>query len=457
MDKMCCGPGYASPQDAMRAPREKILYTVALYIGTGIQKPDYLATIDADPESKTYSQVINRLEMPNVGDELHHMGWNACSSCYNDNSKQRKYLIVPGVRSSNIHIIDCISNPKKPSHYKIIKGSEIKKKTNLSAPHTVHCLGSDIIISMLGDAKGNGPGGFLHLNENFEIIGRWEKNLGKMKFNYDFWYQPRHNVMVSSEWASPNTFMPGFDLEEVGHLKYGREIHFWNFKEKKVTETFYLGEDGLVPLEVRFHHNPESSHGFVGAALSSNIIHWYKKDDKWIWEKIIDVENKKHPDWPIPIPGLISVILISMDDKFLYFVIEAHGDIRQYDISNPSKPELKGQVWLGGLLGKAPIVNNKNITGGPQMIQLSLDGKRLYVTTSLFSTWDNQFYPNIRKNGGCMIMVNCDQNGGMKIDPDFFIDFGKEPNGPSRCHETRYQEEIVHLIYGYEKCKHYNS
>ena len=87
---------------------------------------------------------------------------------------------------------------------------------------------------MLGDAKGNGPGGFLHLNENFEIIGRWEKNLGKMKFNYDFWYQPRHNVMVSSEWASPNTFMPGFDLEEVGHLKYGREIHFWDFQKKKV-------------------------------------------------------------------------------------------------------------------------------------------------------------------------------------------------------------------------------
>ena len=47
----CCGPGYASPAEAMKAPREKILYTIALYIGTGIQKPDYLATIDADPES----------------------------------------------------------------------------------------------------------------------------------------------------------------------------------------------------------------------------------------------------------------------------------------------------------------------------------------------------------------------------------------------------------------------
>ena len=76
----CCGPGYASPNDAIAAPTEKLLYTVALYTGTGIQKPDYLATIDADPESPTYSQVIHRLEMPGIGDELHHTGWNACSS-----------------------------------------------------------------------------------------------------------------------------------------------------------------------------------------------------------------------------------------------------------------------------------------------------------------------------------------------------------------------------------------
>ncbi len=73
------------------------------------------------------------------------------------------------------------------------------------------------------------------------------------------------------------------------------------------------------------------------------------------------------------------------------------------------------------------------------MIQLSLDGKRLYVTTSLFSTWDNQFYPAMREKGGSMLIVDCDtENGGMAINPDFFVDFGEEPNGPARCHETRY-------------------
>ena len=57
--------------------------------------------------------------------------------------------------------------------------------------------------------------------------------------------------------------MPGFDLEEVGHLKYGREIHLWDFEKREPKQTFYLGEDGLIPLEVRFHHNPDSTHGFV--------------------------------------------------------------------------------------------------------------------------------------------------------------------------------------------------
>jgi len=424
----------------MKAPREKLLYTVALYVGTGIQKPDYLATIDADPESPTYSRVIHRCRMPGIGDELHHTGWNACSSCCHDETMERRHLIAPGVRSSNIHILDCGDDPRAPRVHKVISGDEIRVRTNLSAPHTVHCLGSDIIVSMLGDARGNAPGGYLHLDRNFEIVGRWENTMGDIKFGYDFWYQPRHNMMVSSEWAAPKTFLPGFDLEEVGLLKYGREIHLWDFAKRTPKQTFYLGEDGLIPLEVRFHHDPESSHGFVGAALSANIIHWWKdRSGVWRWENIVDVENEPHPEWPIPVPGVISVILISMDDRFLYLCNWLHGDIRQYDITDPHVPRLTGQVWLGGLLGRAPEVNGVRIAGGPQMIQLSLDGKRLYVTTSLFSTWDNQFYPDMRHRGGVMLQVDCDTNtGGMKINPDFLVNFGEEPDGPSRCHETRY-------------------
>lgn len=44
------------------------------------------------------------------------------------------------------------------------------------------------------------------------------------------------------------------------------------------------------------------------------------------------------------ISGLITDILISLDDRFLYFSNWLHGDIRQYDITNRRNPRLAGQV-----------------------------------------------------------------------------------------------------------------
>ena len=43
------------------------------------------------------------------------------------------------------------------------------------------------------------------------------------------------------------------------------------------------------------------------------------------------------------------------------------------------------------------FVKGRKLYGGPQMIQLSLDGKRMYLTDSLVSPWDRQFYPDMVK------------------------------------------------------------
>jgi len=126
-DHSHCGPGYASPEEAMKAEPEKVLYSIALYGGTGIEEPDYLATVDVDPASPTYSQVIYRTRMPNIDDELHHFGWNACSSCHGDESKSRSFLILPGNLSSRIHIVD-VSDERAPKLYKVIAPEEVKEK-----------------------------------------------------------------------------------------------------------------------------------------------------------------------------------------------------------------------------------------------------------------------------------------------------------------------------------------
>jgi len=69
----------------------------------------------------------------------------------------------------------------------------------------------------------------------------------------------------------------------------------------------------------------------------------------------------------------------------------------------------------------------RELTGGPQMLQMSMDGRRLYVTNSLYSTWDNQFYPNLKS---WMLKLDIAEDGTMTLDPNFYVDFA-----PARGHE----------------------
>jgi len=125
-------------------------------------------------------------------------------------------LIIPGLASGRIHVVDTV-DPRRPRMRKVIESKDVVGKAKLTGPHTVHCLADGrIMISMLGDENGDAPGGFLLLDDQFEVAGSWAASHEGMRYNYDFWYQPRYNVMVSSEWASLNTVRPGFKLEDVG-------------------------------------------------------------------------------------------------------------------------------------------------------------------------------------------------------------------------------------------------
>ena len=419
---------YHSPQEAMQAPPEEIVYVASLYEGTGINEPNFLAVVDVNPNSDTYGQIIHRTPMPSVGDELHHYGWQVCSSACHTTQLERRHLIVPGFASSRIHIVD-VGDPRRPQIVKVIEPEEVKRKTGYSAPHTVHCMPGDmIVIAMLGSADGGLPGGFAVLDaKSFDLLGRWENEKNGQEFMYDFWYQPRLNVLVSSEWAAPNTFRPGFDPADVAAGKYGRRVHFWDLEKRSVVQTVDLGDTGLIPLEIRWLHNPDSDTGFVAAALSSTIWRWHRANGQWTVEKVIEIPPVELAGWPMPVPPLITDQVISMDDRFLYCSCWLHGDLRQYDISNPANPKLTGQVWCGGLLRKVSH-KGRQLNGGPQMLQLSMDGRRLYVTNSLYSTWDNQFYPDLRS---WMLKVNINpEGGGMALDPDFYVDFA-----PARGHE----------------------
>lgn len=145
----------------------------------------------------------------------------------------------------------------------------------------------------------------------------------------------------------------GFQPLDIESTEYGRRLNFYKWSEQKLIQTIDLGPEGLAPLEIRFLHDPKQAQGFVGTALYSNVYRFEKLKDKdeFIVEKVIDVPAKKVTGWAMPeVNGMMSDILLSLDDKFIYFSNWLHGDVRQYDITNPSKPKLTAQIFLGGVI-----------------------------------------------------------------------------------------------------------
>jgi hypothetical protein len=291
---------YSSPQEALQAPREELVYVACLHVGTGVDKPDFLAVVDVNPDSDEYGRIVHETPMPNTGDELHHYGWNRCSSACH--GPDRSHLIVPGFGSSRIHVLNVADDPRQPRIEKVIEPEELVRETGYTRPHTVHCMpGDNVVVSMLGDADGGGAGGFAVLDaRTFELKGRWEDGGETPPMNYDFWYQPRKDTLISSEFGEPNAYEPGFDIDDVAAGRYGQRLHFWSISGRRLEQTVDLGEAGLVPLEIRWLHDPDAEQGFVGATLASNIIRFSRDNGSWGAETIVDVESVELEGWPLP-------------------------------------------------------------------------------------------------------------------------------------------------------------
>jgi methanethiol oxidase len=441
---------YPSPRMAMEAPKENFGYVLGLNTD-GNGKPDALLVVDLDPSSKTYSQIISQTEFPYPEDELHHFGWNACSSALCPYAPhphlERRYLIVPALRSSRIYIFDTQPNPLKPKLIKTIEPEELKAKTGYSRPHTVHCGPDAIYISALGSANGdNGPGGIFMLDHfNFDVIGPWEIDRGDQELAYDFWWHIAHDVLISSEWGKPHQFENGVVPEDLLAGKYGHRLHFWDLRKRRKIQSIDLGADQQMVLELRPAHDPRKTYGFAGVVislldLSANIWTWYQDEDgKWAAKKVITIPAQPASEDELPpllkgfkaVPPLVTDLDLSVDDKYLYVSCWGTGELLQYDVSDPFNPVLTGKVEIGGIVRQKPHpMGEERFLGGPQMVEISRDGRRVYLTNGLYSTWDDQFYPD--RLEGWMVKINTIPQGGMELDRDFLLQTGK-----LRVHQVR--------------------
>jgi methanethiol oxidase len=448
---------YRSPNAAIAAPPEQLAY-VAAFDPAG-RANDALAVVDCDPSSSTYGGVVGWAELPTAGNELHHFGWNACSSalCHKGHGAhhplERRYLVVPGIRSSTTYVLDTNPDPRKPSIAHTIEAEELATKAGYSRPHTVHCGPGGIFMSALGGANGNdGPGGVALIDHNtFEVIGPWEQDRGAQFFAYDVWWHLNYDTVVTSEWATPSMLENGLDPEDLLGRRFGHHLNFWSMSERKLTQRIDLGDQYQMVLELRPAHNPAKAFGFAGVVisvedLSSSVWLWYRQGDRWSVQKVITIPAEPANADQLPpalkpfgaVPPLVSDIDLSVDDRWLYVSCWATGELKQFDVSDPFHPRQTASVRLGGIVRREPhpAAPDLPLAGGPQMVEMSRDGQRVYVTNSLYAAWDEVFYPD--GVGAWMAKLDADSRaGGLTPDRDFF------PRGDDfrghRVHQIRLQ------------------
>jgi methanethiol oxidase len=430
---------YPSPRMAMEAPAERVAY-VALLNPAQDGRPDGMAVVDVDPASNSYGQVVSRIDMPNAGDELHHFGWNACSSALCPYAPhphiERRYLIAPGLRSSRIYVMDTKPDPRQLKIVKIIEPEEVAARTGYSRTHTVHCGPDGIFVSALGAPDGGGPGGIFLLDHfSFNVLGRWEVDRGPQYFAYDFWWHLGHDTMLTSEWGTPNMLENGINPELLLAGKYGHSMHVWDLRKRRHQQALDLGGEQQLVLELRPSHDPTKTYGFVGVVvslkdLSSSIWLWSRENGKYGVKKVIEIPAEPADPEVLPpllkgfkaVPPLLTDIDLSLDDRFLYASCWGTGEMRQYDVSDPHNPKQVGSLHIGGIARRAahPSKPTAALNGGPQMVEVSRDGQRVYFTNSLYSAWDAQFYPEgIR---GWMVKADAGPDGGLRLDPKFFVE-----------------------------------
>ncbi len=360
---------------------EKLLYVFC--VDADAKDNDFLLVIDVDMDSPRYGQHVFKLDLGSSGNETHHFGY----------TDDRTHIWGCSLFSSRIFLIDVATDPAKPKVAKVLE--DVPGRTGFTGPHSPYALPGRMLISFLGAKDGGLPAGLAEFTNDGQFVRRLE--LPKdAPYMYDVALKPDLNRMVTSSFTPLNNYKK--PMAQMDFKNFGKELLVWDFRERKVLQKLTAG---LAPLECRWSLKEGANHGFTNCALDNSI---------WIWE---GDKNGKYTTRKLCDTGALPADLRqSPDDRYLYVSCFASNELQQWDVSDLRNPKLASTV--------VPGVQ-------PNMMHVTGDGKRMYVSNSLLSTLDHAGTFWVR-----LVHIGPD---GMKMDPFFHVDLNKLPTGPARGHD----------------------
>jgi selenium-binding protein 1 len=360
---------------------EKYLYVYC--VDADAKDNDFLLVVDVDRKSPRFSKIIHKLDLGSAGNETHHFGF----------TDDRTHIWGMSLFSNRVFIIDVANDPARPKLVKVLENPG--GKAGLASPHTPYALPGRMLLSFLSAEGGGLPAGLAEFNNDGSFIRKivFPKDA---PYGYDVAIQPKLNRMVTSGFTYFNNYKK--PLAKMDLTKFGKELLVWDFRDRKVLARLATGP---APLECRWSRKQDGNFGFTNCALDHSI---------WVWEGTPD---GRYAARKLCDTGKLPVDLRqSPDDRFLYVSCFVSDEIQQWDVSDRKRPRLVATLKPGVQ---------------PNMMHVTGDGKRMYLTNSLLSTMD-------RSDRFWVKLAHLSPDG-MKLDPDFEVDLTRFPSGPARGHD----------------------
>lgn len=361
-DETCNSPYMAN----LIKGQEDYLYVWTLGVKGMGDGSDKLVTLDVNPKSPKFGQVVTQVSVGGRG-EAHHAGF----------TDDRRFLWAGGLDDSKIYVFDIHTDPGKPKLVNTI--TDFAQRSGLVGPHTFYALPGRMLIGAVSNARdGGGTTGMALYNNKGEFIRKYDMPTaptaaktpalkGADGYGYDLAINPAKNAMLSSSFTGKKNYMTplGTLIKDQGAMKqFGNTMVVWNLKAMQPEQV--LSVPG-APLEIRWSLHPGDDWAITATALTSKL--WLvKKDAKGQWQAK-DVGAIGDPA-KTPLPVDISM---RADGKGLWVNTFMDGTTRYFDISNPEAPR---QTYA------------KKTGSQVNMISQSWDGKRVYVSSSLLANWD---------------------------------------------------------------------
>ena len=401
-----------SPYMAKIVGQEDFVYIWTLGMEGVGDEQDKLVTVDVNPASPTYGQIVHSLSVGGRN-EAHHSGL----------TDDRRYLWAGGLDSSRIFVFDIHTDPAAPRLHKTIDDL-VARSGGVVGPHTHYALPGRMMITGLSNNRDHGgrTGMVEYTNAGDYITTHWmptDDNLqGASKsgrfadgYGYDVRVLPRRNVMITSSFTGWNNYMMnlGTMMADAEAMKrFGNTVIVWDLHARKPKKI--LDVPG-APLEIRCAWGSRNDYCFTTTALTSKIWLIYEDDEgEWQAEEVADIGDAAK----IPLPVDIS---ITADDSQLWVNTWNDGKTRLFDITNPHAPVQIFEEQIGEQVN---------------MVSQSWDGKRVYYTSSLLANWDKTEAPT----GNDLQYFKLYDWDGKQLSHRFSIDFLAEKLGAP--HQMRF-------------------